>query len=78
MNFDVRVPQENPIDRIIFANAKDGTTSIAHKVETFTACGRKGAVKIMDGADFVVIKDIEHADNLIKALQKAKDLGWLK
>lgn len=39
---------------------------------------QRSGVIISDGSDFVVVENQLHAMNLIKALNKAVELGWLK
>lgn len=73
MIYDVRTQSDQEIDKIVFAERSESSTTIAHRIErTLSRIG------IYDGAGFVLVNDKEHAENLIKALRKAVDLGWIK
>jgi adenosine/AMP kinase len=72
MIYDVRDTSE--VDQIVFSEkANNSGQVIAHRLEK-----RLRKVGIVDGPAFVLVEDIGHAKNLIKALEKAIDLGWLK
>lgn len=74
MKFDVRIPVNEEITEIVFGGI-DPTSYLG------TVIKRWGQNKISifdDNAAEVGIKDKEHAENLIKALQKAIEIGWLK
>lgn len=77
-NFDVRT---NPttITQITFSERRNSFGSnVANLLLPWEHDDRNGA-KIQDAAgEWVIISSAEHADNLIKALKKAKELGWLK
>lgn len=73
MIFDVRFPQSDVVSSIQFADRSDEGTLQAHIIER-----NNNRVKIKDGAEFVYVSDAEHARNLVKALEKAISLGWLK
>lgn len=73
--FDVREENNEEITEIVFAERED--------IEAYTICpavGCNGFITIYDGkdAESVSISSIEHAENLIKALRKAIELGWIK
>lgn len=74
---DIR-KQEAQVDGIRFSEDQfesHDTTVIASIVEKWNP--RKGCVRIRDSAiEYVVLKDEEHALNLIKALNKAIELKW--
>ena len=74
MKFDVRIDVDKEITEIVFGDI-DPTFYLG------TGVKRWGQAKISifsdDDAE-VGIKDREHAENLIKALQKAIEIGWLK
>ena len=74
---DVRDMNEETVSRIRFAEdhgkvGGDDTCPLACYLTLENAC-----VAIDDPYDRVIIKDKEHALNLIKALNKAIELGWL-
>lgn len=78
--FDVRKEPEECVGILIFAeeNSPDDEPQ-AYKV--FHSQHKKfgSYIEIMDGeGDVIIINTREHAENLIKALNKAIDLGWLK
>lgn len=73
-DIDIREGQE--VGRIIFANEKNGSVSVGHYVDKFAH--KSSSIRIQDGSEFVVICGLEHANNLIKAIEKAKELGWLQ
>lgn len=83
MNFDVRKP-EAEIHTIQFAERDFNRSSGPCYIQGFSIERWKqrskgeNSVSITDGGDYVVISSAEHADNLIKAIEKAKELGWLK
>lgn len=72
--YDVRSNNEEVIDEIVFARelAVDGDyqANNIHK----TVCG----IAVSDSCDSVIINSKEHALNLIKALFKAIELGWIE
>lgn len=75
--FDVRGEKNEEVDTIIFAerNDRDGDEQ-AYRLSKSTF---DGFVLIEDsGSDSVVLSSKEHAQNLIKAVEKAIDLGWLQ
>lgn len=74
--FDVRNQEVGKINEIIFADKEHSDGSYqAFKVEPWTS----GDVKIYDSHDdYVFVNSEEHARNLIKALEKAIELGWLQ
>lgn len=75
MEIDIRKEQTEEVKTIRFWEDEDGYSyyaSMLHK-------NREGA-DIEEGVsgDTVAIQNKEHAEMLIKALQKAISLGWLK
>jgi len=77
MIFDVRNDGAGEVDEVVFADGKaaDGSYQ-AHRIEPHTK-GRD--VKVFDGSgDYVYVNSEDHARDLIKALNKAIELGWLK
>lgn len=74
MIYDVREDKYEEITEIVFANEhNDNGTSQACSV-----LKENGYVEIHDNLEFVIVDSKEHAKNLIKALEKAISLGWLK
>lgn len=76
---DVRVTKEAPIEYIRFAdeNPYNYTATRIKKGNRDTPDGV--SIEEDDGGEGdVAIHSKEHGENLIKALQKAIELGWLK
>lgn len=73
MIYDVRESNHPAITGIVFSEEKRRNTCIAHTLTQY-----EDKVKIVDSDEYVFIVDKEHAENLIKALHKAIELGWLK
>lgn len=79
-DFDIRNVEKEDITRIVFAEDED------QENEAQACCINKGSygysnpyVIITDGVgDEVIINSVEHANNLIAALRKAIELGWIK
>lgn len=85
--FDVRKNEEKEIREIIFADRKSQGigASQASSLEPWPL--QFGFVMIRDFSEenyeqdedsYVLVSTKAHAENLIKALDKAIDLGWLK
>lgn len=75
--FDIRTDIVEPTTRIVFSDRLVEGTHVAHFIESFSR--RDDAIAIQDGTgEKVVLVSEEHARNLIKALEKAIQLGWLK
>lgn len=77
--FDIRNNNIKEITEIIFANEKgaDGYEQ-ANKI-TKEILNNDPYICIVDGyAERIAINSVEHAQYLIKALNKAIELGWLK
>ena len=74
MKFDVRIGVDEEITEIIFAD-DDPDIWIANKLTEW--CTNTLYIR-NDRDELVAIKGKEHAENLIKALQKAIEIGWLK
>jgi hypothetical protein len=72
MEIDVR-DVSDVIDTIRFYGEDDLEYSAKYLVS-----GNNFCLEIHDGDDFVVIRSKQHALDLIKALEKSFDLGWLK
>lgn len=70
---DVREDDNRVVDTVVFANSHcsegDGQ---AYRIEN---C--HGYVFLADPDDMLVINSKQHAQDLIKALNKAIELGWL-
>lgn len=74
MIYDIREDEYEDITEIVFANGhNDNGTSQAYSV-----LKENGYVEIHGNLEFVIVGSKEHAKNLIKALEKAISLGWLK
>lgn len=79
MEYDVRLKEELVIDKIVFSEPEDRDgDSLAYYLTKLTVHGVDYGCRIKDDEDTLVIQDKQHALNLIKALEKAIDLGWLK
>lgn len=75
--FDIRKDVVEPTTRIVFAEAMMERTCVAHFLVPFNR--RDDSVAIQDGTnEKVVIASKQHALDLIKALEKAIELEWLK
>lgn len=73
-SIDIRAEQDQEITEIVFADQKDrDDVSQAHLI-----CDHSGCITIDDGAESVFINSKQHALDLIKALEKAIELGWVK
>ena len=79
MIYDVRVGDTHVISEICFADEEDSVGSVqAYKITPETYKGMK-YIELSDAAgEQVLINSIDHAKNLIKALEKAIELGWLE
>lgn len=77
MEFDVREGFENKITTIRFSAERGHKMSYTYVAQRLEKYRTDGTVKIMDDDAFVVIESVAHASNLIKALEKAIELGWL-
>lgn len=74
MKFDVRIDVDDEITEIVF-----GDIDPAFYVNTvIKRWGQNKVFIVSDNNVEVGIKDKEHAENLIKSLQKAIEIGWLK
>lgn len=71
---DIREEQDNNVDEVVFWDATNisGTCFVSNKITNTTH------VRIEDEDNYVIIENKQHAENLIKALHKAVELGWLK
>lgn len=86
--YDVRDIDSIPIDEIVFADPDVELTSdeivFADPDESWTIATyltrHYDCLSICEGGegDFVLIQTVEHVKNLIKALEKAIELGWVK
>lgn len=75
MIFDVRDEKEERIGAIAFADREESPFQ-AYVINQSSAYSN--TVEIHDGDEYVLVRDKEHAKNMIKALNKAIELGWLK
>ena len=74
--YDVRSNNEETINKIVFAEGCD-------EQESWQACSitcntLKKYILVSDPGESLVINSKEHALNLIKALNKAIELGWIE
>lgn len=72
--FDAREAELVNIDSIVFNEADCDGFTLRYKLIPFD----DDTVKIVDNYNYIFIFNKQHALNLIKALNKAIDLGWLK
>ena len=75
---DIRsIVEENPITEIRFADEYRGGTAF-RQADTMSPDGE--AVRIVESGnrDYVRVWNKAHAQDMIAALEKAIDLGWLK
>lgn len=76
---DIRDMDNTGINTIVFAEthgsvASDEDVPLAYQIVR----DEDGDVSIQDTIESVFVSDKQHALNLIKALNKAIELGWLK
>lgn len=82
--FDVRFNKTPPVSTIRFSDNMVRNTSVASTL--CLSSSNENRLEIRDesfdnyhsGEGYLVIADQDHAENLIKALYKAIELGWLK
>lgn len=74
--FDVRNNEVGAIDEIRFADEDDYTWSILTHISSEEI--RDGNILLIPSGEYARIHSKIHARNLIKALEKAIELGWLK
>ena len=79
---DVREGNLTNVDKIIFAEVRDVDISIAYKIvkddADYTRADEWNAVRICDKEGYSLISSAAQARNLIKALETAISLGWVK
>jgi hypothetical protein len=74
--FDVRTDTAPNITQLKFGDF-NSKTATAQYIERYK--GAVGGIKVVDDYDeFVVVSDKAHAENLIKALETAIELGWVE
>lgn len=79
MEIDVRQTAQVVVDIIRFADDDDAKTGSTYASVLMESSSYPGTVEIMDQTgDYLLIRDAEMARDLIKALDKAVKLGWLK
>ncbi len=75
---DIRYNDEAPIETIVFADSDSGAFVQAYVLKQGDH-RQAQAVKIMDeNNEYVFLSSAEHGLNLVKAIEKAVQLGWLK
>jgi len=79
MEYDVRNEDESKIDKIIFADSFIGDKRAACDVIPLVTgiCIAEDKWKPTNLLEGIFIADIEHWNNLKKAVEKAISLGWL-
>ena len=75
--YDVRSNNEEVIDEIVFAEKYCGGSQAFRICQSWTST-HETYIVISDGCDFTIINSKEHALNLIKALNKAIEFGWIE
>lgn len=78
MEIDIRNVGNGKIDTIRFAEERGEVLGIDCPLAYVLVLKGRGVVGIHDPYARVVIKDKQHALNLIKALNKAIELEWLR
>lgn len=74
-SIDIREQGEDTVDTIVFADAEDSEDVVqAHYVRRWSS----NYFTIEDSDESVVINSKEHALDLIKAIEKAIELEWVK
>lgn len=74
MKFDVRTPVNEEITEIVFGGI-DPTSYLGTVIKRWG----QNKISIFDDASAEIgIQNKEHAENLMKALQKAIEISWLK
>lgn len=77
--YDVRSNNEEVIEYIVFADLQDSDTCVqAYRIFPDVVTHTKQKYISIEGIDSVIINSKEHALNLIKALNKAIELGWIE
>lgn len=74
--YDVRSNNEEVIDEIVFAEGCDEHES--WQAYSITCNSIRKYIAVSDPGESVIINSKEHALNLIKALNKAIELGWIE
>ena len=77
-NIDIRgMDEDDVIDSITFADPDDACFSIATHIEASDEDARRFSIHDSTG-DYVIVHSKKHAENLIKAINKAIELGFVK
>lgn len=81
MIYDVRDDGAFTIEEIVFSEAYSFGVRVANRLKP--SADKPGYVKLSDqskssAGEYVYLRDKEQAKNLIKALEKAIELGWLE
>ena len=74
---DVRGEVEDVVDTIVFAETHGDTAGGNNVPLAYCLTRDKSTVVIRDTIEYVLVNDKERALHLIKALNKAIELGWL-
>lgn len=73
---DIRTNLQSSIQLIRFADESVGDYDQGDIIQQGVS-GMSVEIAESNNGDFIRIRSAEHADNLITALNKAKELGWL-
>lgn len=73
-SIDIRAAAKEDITEIVFAD----DLSREDCVQAYQIYRQLGYITINDINDCLIINSKEHAQNLIKALEKAIELGWVE
>lgn len=77
--FDVRSQNTSEVDTITFADSRGGQEEYCQGYSIRKSVDFNSGIQIDDNDDsFVLISTKQHALDLIKALEKAIELKWLK
>lgn len=74
---DVRGEVEDVVDTIVFAETHGRASGRENVPLAYCLTCDKSTVVIRDTMEYVLVNDKERALHLIKALNKAIELGWL-
>lgn len=74
----IDVREDDDVGAIIFAESEEDEVSIAHSITRNEDYFDGLAININDDCEHVIITSAEHARALIKALEAAISLGWVK
>lgn len=76
--FDVRNDNSGELDTILFADTRGGFEEYSQGYSIRKSTDFRSGIQIDDDDGFILISTKQHALDLIKALEKAIELKWLK